>query len=358
MNTKNIHLKKKYDVVIIGSGPAGAAAAKGLSGQGLNVAIIEKHRLPRYKMCNGILFYDAIDFIQQYFGELPEKVYSDPLHVKGTRTYPNSDTPFIEVAYSRKNLEVGGNNFDRAQLDYWLCTCSEADIIDKCRFRGCAIEGNEMIVFLERDNKPVEVSSTYLVGADGTLSSVRKSIFPDYNRKLGLISNYEEWYAGELALEPGWLYAFHDRRFTGFFAAAFCKDNRIQVVTGGKRKEPIKQYFTELVSHLKSRHGLKIKTRISSGGCVIHDMAATNNFLLGKGNILFAGEAGGFNRAAEGFSSALVTGHASADAILKSLDTGQPLLPYYKESVAEEMKKCIKANRHLEKMLGLNPFTR
>jgi len=129
-------------------------------------------------------------------------------------------------------------------------------------------------------------------------------------------------------------------------------------VTGGKRKEPIKQYFTSLVNHLKTHHGLKIKARVSSGGCVIHDMAATNNFLTGKGNILFAGEAGGFNRAAEGFTPALITGKAAAEAILKSMDTGQPPLSYYEESVEEEMKMCLKANRHLAKVLGLNPFTR
>jgi flavin-dependent dehydrogenase len=44
-----------YDVVIIGSGPAGSPAAKALAGHGLKNIIVERAKLPRYKMCNGIL---------------------------------------------------------------------------------------------------------------------------------------------------------------------------------------------------------------------------------------------------------------------------------------------------------------
>ena len=39
-------LKKSYDAVIVGAGPAGASAAKVLYGSGLNVLIIEKCSLP------------------------------------------------------------------------------------------------------------------------------------------------------------------------------------------------------------------------------------------------------------------------------------------------------------------------
>ena len=57
--------------------------------------------------------------------------------------------------------------------------------------------------------KPVFVScgeGAYLVGADGTLSKVRNRISPDFDRGLGLIPNYEEWYTGEINLEPHWLH--------------------------------------------------------------------------------------------------------------------------------------------------------
>ncbi len=57
-------LKGKYDVVIVGSGPAGAGAAKALSGSGLETLIVERDKLPRYKMCSGIVFPSSRKFIE------------------------------------------------------------------------------------------------------------------------------------------------------------------------------------------------------------------------------------------------------------------------------------------------------
>jgi geranylgeranyl reductase family protein len=42
-----------YDVIVIGAGPAGCAAAAELAGRGLKTALLEKHRLPRHKTCGG-----------------------------------------------------------------------------------------------------------------------------------------------------------------------------------------------------------------------------------------------------------------------------------------------------------------
>ncbi|MCP3908795.1 MAG: NAD(P)-binding protein, partial [Oceanicoccus sp.] len=43
-------MKNEYDVVIAGSGPSGAATAKGLVNEGLSVLVLEKKKLPRYKI--------------------------------------------------------------------------------------------------------------------------------------------------------------------------------------------------------------------------------------------------------------------------------------------------------------------
>jgi flavin-dependent dehydrogenase len=46
-------LQSSHDVLVVGSGPAGSAAALKLAGAGARVAVIEKERLPRYKTCGG-----------------------------------------------------------------------------------------------------------------------------------------------------------------------------------------------------------------------------------------------------------------------------------------------------------------
>src|SRR5919201_20869 len=42
-----------HDVAIVGAGPAGACAARGLAEVGARVVLLEKHALPRYKTCGG-----------------------------------------------------------------------------------------------------------------------------------------------------------------------------------------------------------------------------------------------------------------------------------------------------------------
>ena len=46
---------KKYNVIIVGCGPAGAAAAKILKNNNINYCIIEKNKFPREKLCGGAL---------------------------------------------------------------------------------------------------------------------------------------------------------------------------------------------------------------------------------------------------------------------------------------------------------------
>jgi flavin-dependent dehydrogenase len=87
-------------------------------------------------------------------------------------------------------------------------------------------------------------------------------------------------------------------------------------------------------------------------------MAATGNYFLGEGNVLLAGEAGGFNRCGEGITSALVTGRAAGESILRAVQSGRSALASYPDAVAGEIEACTRVNRLIEEAVGLNPFTR
>jgi len=357
-----LEFKREYDVIIVGSGPAGAAAAKAMSGSGLETLIIERDELPRYKMCSGIVFPNSRQVIADNFGDIPDDILCNPKLVKGIRVYLTEDSPVIDSPFSSldgsEGLEETGLNTWRAELDYWLCSQTDATIIDSCRFDGYDTDRHNYSIKLRHSGQSVSVNTRYLIGADGTLSRVRRTTFPGFDKKVGLVPNYEEYYVGEIDLEQGWLYVFMDRSITGYFATVFHKDDQIVVVTGANQRESVKQYFLAFRNYLTKNHGLQIREKTRSHAIVLTDMSATRNICLGEGNIILAGEAGGFLRGAEGITSSLTSGKAAGCAILESVKSDKPAITYFRELAAEELEICDRHHENMSEVMGFNVFTR
>jgi flavin-dependent dehydrogenase len=55
----------RHDVVIIGAGPAGSSLAAGLAKLGWDVVLVERHRLPRHKVCGEFLSPEAQTSLRQ-----------------------------------------------------------------------------------------------------------------------------------------------------------------------------------------------------------------------------------------------------------------------------------------------------
>src|SRR3990170_6090650 len=56
----------KYDIAVIGAGPAGSSAAYSAAKAGAKVALIEKFKLPRHKLCGG-----GFDEWTRQFADIP-----------------------------------------------------------------------------------------------------------------------------------------------------------------------------------------------------------------------------------------------------------------------------------------------
>ena len=359
-----MNLRPEYDVLIVGAGPAGAGAAKALSGTGLETLMVERARLPRYKMCSGILFPSSRKFVADNFGELPRDILCSPERIKGNRVFVTTDSPVMDLPFPDSafdegaGLEEEGLNTWRSDLDSWLCSQTDATLVDNCRFDHFERDGQEYVVKLQHLGQEVSVRTKYLIGADGTLSRVRRTAFPGFEKSVGLIPNYEEIYTGEIDLEPGWLYLFMDRSLTGYFATVFHKDDQIVIVNGVQQRESVKEYFEAFRTHLQEKHGLIVREETSSHGIVLTDMSAKKNLCLGSGHLLLAGEAGGFLRGGEGIISSLISGKAAGDAVLQSTKSGKPAVEHFRDLASEEIEACNRVHATISGALGFNVFTR
>jgi geranylgeranyl reductase family protein len=83
------------DVLVIGAGPAGSAAALALAKQGAEVALVDKHAFPRDKVCGDALIPDALNALERI--ALKDAVLSKARRMSRVRVYaPNGR--FVDIS--------------------------------------------------------------------------------------------------------------------------------------------------------------------------------------------------------------------------------------------------------------------
>jgi len=158
------------DVVIIGAGPAGTAAAIPLAEAGLNVTVIDKARFPRDKFCGDGLTSGCLRIF--------EELGLDPANVP---SWKSVDDIYIQSPSGRRAyfpMPTGRGQFaavaTREDLD--------AALVDLARSKGATIlEGHEVTdIVLTEQNATVfahgldPIVCSFVIGADGMWSNTRK----------------------------------------------------------------------------------------------------------------------------------------------------------------------------------------
>lgn len=206
------NINKKYDVIIVGAGPAGLMAAKVLAKNGREVLVIEKNKIIGPKVCAGGL--TPKDF---KLG-IPKKLAS--------KFFNEIDIYIGDKVLVEKNREPLVSTVDRNILGQWMAGNIKklgAKILSASNVTE--IQSNFIIV----NNKKMYFN--WLIGADGSNSLVRQYLELPINKRLLALQyiinrsqqklNKLEIYLDAHLFGSGYAWIFPHAKFT---SVGYCAD--------------------------------------------------------------------------------------------------------------------------------------
>lgn len=155
-----------HDLIVVGAGPSGAAAAMEACKAGLRVALIDKATFPRDKLCGGGITGRALGYIEAVFGPLP----ADLLHACGqVRMVAGAQEICVLTDARTPSMTM------RLALDGYLRgRAIAAGAEDFCGNRIADLDLGRGVVRLADG---LQVSAPIIVGADGVNSQVARLLY-------------------------------------------------------------------------------------------------------------------------------------------------------------------------------------
>lgn len=358
------------DVVIVGAGPAGAAAAITLARAGLDVQVFDKATFPRDKCCGDGLTTLALREL--------ERLGFDPTSVPNW--YPVGGAVLRSPAGREFRVPLVGpgvfaataprRELDAALVD--LASESGARVHPGCTFAALERGGDAVTATFHADGDEHAVAARWIVAADGMWSPVRKAAglaVPGYRGEWHAFRQYASGVTGRAAHElivwfepdllPGYAWSFplpRGRVNLGFGVlrgAANGTSDAAAVGTMGARWRDLlaRPHVVEALGpgfRLEGRHAAwPIPARIDS-------------VTLARDRILFVGDAAAATdvMTGEGIGQALETGRLAAEAII----TGGDVVAGYTDAVRRHLfadhRMSVRLGRVLARTSGANAALR
>jgi flavin-dependent dehydrogenase len=326
---------ERFDVLVVGAGPGGSAAAKKCVAGGLRTLLIDKHRLPRRKACSGILSNVSQNYVLEHFGPIPPKVFSKPYISKGIGFY----FPSVGMIYA--NVDCYNLYVWRDKFDHFLAKSSGAVLRDRTRFLHLEETASGIEAHLQRNGKVSRVRARYLIAADGSHSRVIRTFAPEVYRGMPWAYACQKYFEGKIDVDARYLHWFLTRNL-GPFPWVNIKDDQVIIGLAMVKGQGFHARFNRFVDFLKKNLGLEIKRELATEACLSNTMTPLNRFFPGRGRVLMVGDAMGLmHQGGEGISCALVSGGYAGQAVTEALANGFDALPRYRQLVRPEMETAL-----------------
>jgi len=337
----NCPVKRFYDVIVVGAGPAGATLGYELARKGVGVLILEKARLPRYKVCAGgitaktarLLDFDIESIAQQV-------VYGIRVVYKGKKEFTRwYDKPLIYMVM-------------RDEFDYFL--------VKRAEEAGAVVAGEERVCRVGTSDGGVEVETgdnvfkaDIVAGADGAIGVVAKSLGLAKGIQLGMGMEAEISVPPEGLAKWDSLIGLDLGILRGGYGWVFPKKDHLSVGVGCPMRQVRKlRHSYQKVLSLRQLEGYEV-TRLRSHLLPV----ARKGVAIQSDRGLLLGDAAGLldPLTGEGIYYAIRSAQIAAPIIGQSLQDRTVDLGGYQHAVDKEIMPELKAARALARVFTWFP---